>query len=285
MTEPSLLDAHVHLWDPDRLEYRWLAGTPLHRRFDLADFTDAAPGVTAVVAVQADCRADQSVAEVRWLTDQFADRPALLHGIVAHVPVEDGPAVRAHLAAVAAAGPVVGIRRLIQDEPAGFTGRTGVDAGLAVLTETGLPFDLCIRAHQLGEVTDLVERHPEQTFVLDHLGKPPVGDPDAALHWRAGIRRLARHPRVGCKLSGLAGELVPGARLDAARAYLEYALDAFGVHRCMFGSDWPVVTVPSTHATWLEIVDDVLSTAGADERAAVFGGTARRVYAHRRTDL
>lgn len=283
MTDPladDLVDAHVHLWDPDHLHYAWLAGSPLRREFSAQHFAAAAPSVTGVVAVQADCQDGEAVAEVRWLCAQFADGPELV-GIVAYAPVEAGHGVARMLARLAAAGPVVGIRRLLQDEAPGFTRRGGVDAGLSILTRFGVPFDLCVRAHQLDEIVELVERHPEQVFVLDHLGKPRVGDPETWPGWQANLTRLARHPRLTVKLSGLLSELAPGVTAAAARRYLEFALDTFGPARCLFGSDWPVVTEAGGHDAWLELVLAALALLTAQEQAAVLAGNARRTYARR----
>jgi predicted TIM-barrel fold metal-dependent hydrolase len=39
----------------------------------------------------------------------------------------------------------------------------------------GFVVDLCVRSQQIPEATWLVERSPEVTFVLDHLGKPDIG--------------------------------------------------------------------------------------------------------------
>ena len=275
-----MVDAHVHYWDPHHLHYAWLDGTPLRRTFAGEDFRAAAPSVTGAVAVQADCRPHESAAEVRWLAAQFADGPELL-GIVAQAAIESGPGVAGALTRLAQAGPVVGIRRLLQDEPPGFLRRPRIDAGLGVLTGLGLPFDLCVRDHQLAEVAELVERHPEQSFLLDHLGKPRVGDDDARPAWQSNLRRLAEHPRLVVKLSGLLTELVLGAPAAEASRYVEFALETFGAARCLFGSDWPVVTAAGPHELWLTLVLDVLDPLTDDERSAVLAGNARRVYGQR----
>ena len=103
---------------------------------------------------------------------------------------------------------MVGVRRLIQDEPPGFTSRPGLRAGVALLAAEDLVFDLCVREPQLGEVVELVRATPEVRFVLDHLGKPRVGaDPT---RWRRDLRALAELPNVVCKLSGLMTEVVVG---------------------------------------------------------------------------
>jgi L-fuconolactonase len=71
------------------------------------------------------------------------------------------------------------------------------------------------------------------------------------------------------------------AGLGAALPYLKHALRVFGGDRCMFGSGWPVVTTAISHATWFKPVTDAVSSRPYHEPAAVFGGTARRVYSRR----
>lgn len=81
--------------------------------------------------------------------------------------------------------------------------------GVRLLAEWDLSFDLCVTHDQLPAVGALVRSCPRTTFVLDHLGKPPVAsgrlDP-----WRAHAARIASFPNVACKLSGLATEAAPG---------------------------------------------------------------------------
>lgn len=273
----GVVDAHVHLWDPDVLPYPWLDGTPLQRRRDAEDFAAVSAGVEGLVVVQADTAPDRAVEEVRWVASLFAGSARLV-GVVAHAPVETGAAVRAQVDALLGAGQVVGVRRLLQDEAPGFTRSAGFDAGVRVLTEVGLPFDVCVRSHQLPEVVDLVARHPRQVFVLDHLGKPQVGDPAAFEPWREAMTRLAAHPGVSVKLSGLAGELVAGTPVTDVRPYLAAAVEVFGPARLLFGSDWPVMTLDTEYATWRGLVDDALSGLDVAERSAVLGDNARRLY-------
>ena len=152
---------------------------------------------------------------------------------------------------------LVGVRRLFQDEPPGFLAQPGLRAGVALLAAQDLVFDVCVREPQLGEVVDLVRVLPEVRFVLDHLGKPQVGaDPT---RWRRNLAALAELPNVMCKLSGLLTEVVAGTgRPGDFRPYLEYALEVFGPGRCLYGSDWPVLTLAGSYADWRELVLDVV---------------------------
>lgn len=269
-----VIDAHVHLWDPRWLRYTWLDGTELDRRIDASTLRGASGTVTDFVVVQADCADTQGLAEVGWLVGQSAQLPGL-RGIVAFAPLERGAGVRDHLAALRAIPSVVGVRRLIQDERHGFAVADRFLDGVAALADFELTFDVCVRGSQLDEVIELVRRTPDVQFVLDHVGKPRIGaDPS---RWRLQIAELAARRNIVCKLSGLMTEIVSGPTgVEAVKPYLAHALSEFGPDRCLFGSDWPVMTLAAKYSDWLDLV--VSLVPGEDDRRAVLAGTAERVY-------
>ncbi len=268
-----VVDAHVHLWDPGRLRYTWLDGTELDRLIDASTLLAASVTVTDFVVVQANCADSQGMAEVEWLLEQSALLPGL-RGIVAFAPLEQGTGVRDHLSALRAIPSVVGVRRLIQDERPGFAVADRFLDGVAALTDFGFTFDVCVRSWQLDEVIELVRRTPDVQFVLDHLGKPRIGaDPS---RWRLQIAELAARRNIVCKLSGLMTEIVSGPTgVEAVEPYLAHTLAEFGPDRCLFGSDWPVMTLAATYSDWLDFVISLVP--GEDERRAVLAGTAERV--------
>ena len=269
-----VLDSHVHLWDPGRLRYPWLDGTELNRVMDASLLRAAAGPVSDFVAVQADCDHTEGIAEVTWLMEQAEQLPGL-RGVVAFAPLEQGARVGDHLSVLRDIPLVVGVRRLIQDEEPGFALTNAFLEGVGLLADLELTFDVCIRSFQLGEVVELVRRRPNVQFVLDHLGKPRVGV-DAST-WRRQITELAAMPNIACKLSGLMTEIVAGPRtVDAVGPFLAHALAVFGPTRCLFGSDWPVMTAATTYSDWLEVVSNVVSAE--EDRREVLAGTAERVY-------
>jgi L-fuconolactonase len=269
-----VVDAHVHLWDPGRLRYVWLDGTELDRLIDASTLRAASGTVTDFVVVQADCADSQGLAEVEWLVEQSAQLPGL-RGIVAFAPLERGADVRDHLGALRAIPSVVGVRRLIQDERSGFAVADRFLDGVAALADFELTLDVCVRSSQLGEVIELVRRSPDVQFVLDHVGKPRIGA-DAS-RWRLQIAELAAQRNIVCKLSGLMTEIVSGPMdVEAVEPFLAHALAEFGPDRCLFGSDWPVMTTAATYSDWLDLV--VSLVPGEDDRRAVLAGTAERVY-------
>ena len=270
-----VVDAHVHLWDPSRLRYTWLDGTELDRLIDASTLLAASGPVTDFVVVQGDCADTQGLAEVEWLLEQSAQLPGL-RGIVAFAPLERGAEARDHLDALRGIPSVVGVRRLIQDERPGFAVSDRFLQGVAELADLELTFDLGVRSSQLDEAIELVRRTPEVQFVLDHVGKPRIGEDPS--RWRQQIAQLAARPNVVCKLSGLMTEIVSGPTgVEAVQPFLAHALAEFGADRCMFGTDWPVMTMGSaTYSEWLDLVTCVVP--GEDERRAVLAGTAERIY-------
>lgn len=269
-----ILDAHVHFWDPSERRYAWLDAQPvLKRRFGPEDYDAGHHDVAGMLFVQADCRDEEALGEARWVADLARSDPRL-RGIVAYAPVHLGAGVGEQLAALKKVAGVVGVRRLLQDEPESALLDPALAEGIRMLAAHRLTFDLCIRHRQIPAARRLVAACPDVTFVLDHLGKPPVAS-GALDPWRDDLARLARHQNVVCKLSGLATEAAPGWRAVHVRPFLRQALELFAPHRCMIGSDWPVSTLATTVEAWFDAVADDLSPG---ERDAVLHATARSVY-------
>ena len=272
----ALLDAHVHVWDPTRLDYPWLAAEEaLRRPFGPADLDTGTYRLAGMVVVEAGVRTDLAAAEVSWIEALAARSPSpSVRGVVAQAPLEYGPDASASLS-----GPfVLGVRRNVQDEPPGFLSEPAFVAGVAALAGRGFTFDACVREHQLRELIGLVDRVPEVTIVLDHLGKPNVRE-RRHQPWFDDLADLARRPNVVTKLSGLTTE----ADLDSWRPedvlpYLRHAIEVFGPDRCLYASDWPVATLATSYARWVEVVLDAIADLPADAHAAVLAGTAERVY-------
>lgn len=270
------VDAHQHFWRYTPEEFGWLDAplAALRRDFlpaDLAPLLHAA-GIDGAVAVQA----RESLAETRWLL-ALARKHTSIKGVVGWLPLA-APEIREILGEFNGDPHLKGARLVAQGQPAGFYDEPALNAGLAELTARGLTFDLLIFARQLGEVARLVDRHPRQAFVLDHLAKPAAGGAPPA-EWRTQLRDLARRGHVHCKFSGLVTE-VPGFTwsADLLRPYFEEALIAFGPQRLMFGSDWPVCLVATDYARWGAFVETCTAPLTPVERAAILGGNATRFY-------
>ncbi|MFE3138768.1 amidohydrolase family protein [Streptomyces scopuliridis] len=282
MTPPGVIDAHHHIWDLSVRDQDWITGpamAPIRRNFTLADL-DAetrAAGVSATVLVQ--------TIGVPEETPEFlaaAHGSDLVAGVVGWTDLT-APGVADTLAALRelpGGGRLVGIRHQVQGEPdPEWLLRPDVRRGLAAVAAAGLAYDLVILEHQLPAATKAAELLPGLTFVLDHLGKPPIAG-GATEPWAGLVRELAARPNTVCKLSGMVTEAAWDSwTAEGLRPYAGTVLDAFGPERLMFGSDWPVCRLAATYGEVLDAARTVTDGLSEDERDAVFRGTARRVYA------
>ena len=270
------IDSHVHFWGPSRLSYPWLGGAPeINRPFTPDDFSHAVPEPVGAVFVEAGRVDDQAVDELDWVRAEAGTRPWIL-GAVAHAPLEDHVTAEALIGTYADDPFVVGVRRNLQDEADGFATSADFRSGVSLLGEAGLPFDACVRARQLPELAELAASCPRTVIVLDHLGKPSAAHLDPS--WRQAMDRLANCGNVVCKLSGLATETAPDAEPGLLVSVLRQALEAFGPDRCLYGGDWPVMTLATGYGTWLAVVRAALAGFSDEAADAVLRTNAIRTY-------
>jgi L-fuconolactonase len=276
-----IVDAHHHLWDLGARDQGWITGpalAPLRRDFLLSDYHSVADvnGVAASVVVQTVTVPGETpeLLELAGVSD-------LLAGVVGWTDLT-APDIADRIAALTempGGAKLVGLRHQVQSEPdPDWLTRPDVLRGLGAIARAGLVYDLVIRAEQLGASARAAAAVPDLVFVLDHLGKPPIG----AGHtepWAQDLRGLAALPNTVAKLSGLVTE-ADWRRWKVAdlRPYAEVALDAFGPARMMFGSDWPVCTLAASYPDVLAAARDLTAGLSSAEREAVFAGTATSVY-------
>jgi predicted TIM-barrel fold metal-dependent hydrolase len=177
----------------------------------------------------------------------------------------------------------------------GMLGNSTFRAGYKGLNDLGLAFDAWVYHTQLDEVSDLADAFPNTTIVLNHVGSPILGGPYATRRdqvfadWKTGMAALARHPNVTVKLGALPIRL-PGSTVSrdmppsseeiaaAWKPWLETSIDLFGADRCMFESNFPVQKRWSSFAVTWNAFKRIASGASAAEKAALFTGTAARIY-------
>jgi L-fuconolactonase len=274
----TYVDAHLHLWDPERFRYDWLAAVPQisHRHLPQDFDVDAAPFPPGKW-VFVECGAPPAD-EVRWVEALAAAEPRLV-AIVASARMNEGRATAAAIEELRDHSLVRGVRHNFQDaaDPRYCCTQTFIE-GTRRLGKAGLVFDICCRETQLPAVCELVQACPDTQFVLDHCGKPPIRerrlDP-----WRRSLRALAAMPNVVCKLSGLATEADALTwRISDLAPYVHHAIDVFGPRRLLYGGDWPVVRLAGGYARWREAAFGFVAALTDSERAEVLGGTATRIY-------
>jgi len=269
------IDAHQHFWHPARGDYGWLTpDLPICRPYGPADLLPHLRecGIGGTVLVQA----APTLGETEYLL-AIADATPFVLGVVGWIEFED-PAQRRQLERLARHPKLVGIRPMIQDLPDdGWMLRTGIGWAFAAIRELGLVFDALVRPRHLDNLLRLLARHPDLIAVVDHGAKPAIRAGGFS-GWAAMMRRIAAETAAFCKLSGLTTEAAPDWTIKDLRPYVDHLIATFGPGRLMFGSDWPVATLATGYARWVETVETLISGLAADEQAAVFGGNASRVY-------
>ena len=279
-----IVDAHVHLWDPAKVDwYPYLGGgqdlgmgdvTGMARRFDVPTYRAEAAGwnVDKWVNVAA-ATGRHSVAETLEL-DRRGDVDGHPDAIVGGLPATDkaGEAI-ALIDEQLTAPRFRGVRPMSPKAPP-----VPDDDVLRALVERDLVFELMAHPHQLVDAARRLAAHPDLVVVVEHTGWPRSAADDERALWLTGIAALAdAGEHVHCKLSGLAMPL--GAMsADAFRPWLEHAISAFGARRCLFASNFPVDGLHgSLHQLWSAYAE---VTAGLDDedRDLLFAGTAERVY-------
>jgi L-fuconolactonase len=280
----TVIDAHHHVWDLAVRHQPWLADperAAIRRTFTIDELRPvaAAAGVTATVLVQTVTDAGETPEMLA-----LAAGDPLIRAVVGWTDLT-APKAADELARLAG-GPggdrLAGIRHVVQAEPdPDWLRRPAVLGGLRAVAGAGLAYDLIVQPHQLGAAAFAAQSVPELTFVLDHCGNPPEsGDLESWVH---AVRALARCPNTVCKLSGLATEpgaaAVTAAQVTAAqRTVADVVLSAFGADRVMYGSDWPVCLLASDYPGVIGLARVLTAGLSAAEQAAVFAGTAARVY-------
>lgn len=274
--EPMRVDAHQHFWTYSDEEFGWIndAMAVIRRDFlpgDLLPLLDQA-NVDATVAVQA-C---QSLEETDWLL-KLAGEHDWIAGVVGWVPLAS-PQAEEVLERLSANTKFKGVRHVLQGEADEYMEREDFNLGLALLRRYSLTYDVLVLERQLPAAIKLVDRHPDQPFVLDHVAKPFIAAHELE-PWQTHIRELARRPHVACKLSGMVTEAdFKTWTMDDLRPYVETVLEEFGPKRLMFGSDWPVCTVASSYTHWVSCVHAFLGELSIDEQEMVLGRNAENFY-------
>jgi predicted TIM-barrel fold metal-dependent hydrolase len=295
-TQP-VIDPHHHLWDLEHNQYPWLQKRPFERRLEgnveaiaqdylLKDYLADARNQNVVKSVHVECGWDPSnpVGETEWL-QQLADRHGYPHGIVARATLDAGD-VEEVLAGHVSHKNVRGIRHIInwhQDPVKTYVNRPDLITtkawrhGFSLLRRFGLSFDLQLYPAQMTDAAELAHANPDTLIILNHAGMPVDRDEAGIRRWRRGIQDLAAAPNVAVKISGL-GTVDWHWTVERIRPFVLQTIEAFGVSRCMFASNFPVDKLFSDFDTLYGAFREITRSFSADESRMLFHDNAARLY-------
>jgi L-fuconolactonase len=274
-----MIDAHFHCWQLVRGDYGWLTPdlTPIYRDVSVVDWQHQAQAwdVSGGLLVQA----APTVEETKFLLQQAHDNPVVL-GVVGWIDMLAPDAVQ-QVAFFAEQPLLKGLRPMLQDlSDPDWILQPAIQPVLSAMARYGLVFDALITPVHLSRILALAQSHPDLTLVVDH-GAKPVIETTAMGNWAQAMTQLAQltdPARVVCKMSGLWTEAPTGQSVDVVRPWCEALLAIWGPYRLLWGSDWPVLERAGTYSAWRKLTLDVLSKLSMEEKKAVLGDNAQRIY-------
>lgn len=292
----NIIDAHYHLWDRAQVPCRWLEapGEAFHgdnrklpQPYDVAAFLRDAQGVALEASVHVEAIPDSALSEARWLQAQ-AEKPESLghpHGIVAMADLssDDAPALLEQLSDLPNLRGIRQILNVHRNPTWDYVGRHYMAEprwreNLGRLARLNFSFDLQIYPSQVALACEVIDAHPGITFIVNHTGMFVDRDSvEGWREWKRGLRLLAARDNVAMKISGLA-MFDHAWTVESQRPYVLEAIDAFGVPRCMFASNFPVDGLHSSYAALWQAYRQIVAGASEAEQTALFAGSARHWY-------
>ena len=290
----GVVDAHHHVWR--RRDLPWLSGPTRPRIFGpyeairrdypieeyLRDIDGC--GVEKSVYVQANWAPGRAVDEVAWV-QALADRTGFPHAIVGHVDLR-APDAAAVLRAQRRYPLLRGIRMQLHwhenpqyrfaDGPA-VMNDPALRRQFGLLARHGLVFELQLFAAQMRDGAAFAAAFADVPMVLAHCGMPEDLSPEGRRAWREGMAALAAVPNVFVKLSGL-GTFLHALDCRHIERTVRETVALFGAERCLFGSNFPIEKLWTGYAALCTAYRAALADRSEAERAAIFSGTARRLY-------
>jgi L-fuconolactonase len=222
-------------------------------------------------------QADQTEKETNFLLE-FANENEFIKGVVGWVDLRADD-VYERLEHYSQFKKLKGFRHVVQGESdSEFMLRPKFKNGIIELGVYDFTYDILIYHYQLEQAIQFVKQHPEQKFVLDHIGKPDIKSGEF-FEWQTNIKKLALHQNVYCKVSGMVTENEwKDWKISDFKVYLESVVKAFGTERLMYGSDFPVCTLAATYGEQLNIVKEYFSAFTSLEKKKIMGDNAIKFY-------
>lgn len=270
------IDSHQHFWIFDPVRDSWIDDSmqKIQRDFLPADLQPllSENKFSACVAVQA----SQSEEETNFLSD-LASKNDFIKGVVGWVDLRDAN-INDRLNHFSNHKKLKGFRHVVQGEADDFMLRNDFRNGIAALKPFNYTYDILIFHRQLPAAIDLVNRFPDQPFVIDHIAKPDIKSGEIAT-WEKNMKEIAKYENVMCKISGMVTEADwNNWKPSDLRPYLDVVFESFSTDKLMFGSDWPVCNVASNYAELVQTLESYMTQLPVQEQSKIWFENAANFY-------
>lgn len=271
-----VIDSHQHFWKYNPSRDKWIDENMevIKRDFSPSDLFPIlqSHGIGGCVAVQA----DQSEAETEYLLTEAVAHD-FIKGVVGWIDLRS-PNCEDRLNYFCNHPYFKGVRHILQAETPEFMLSESFKRGIKSISAFQIPYDLLVYPHHLEATITLVNTFPEQQFILDHLAKPDIKN-GKVKEWAPKIKELAKAPNVACKVSGMVTEADWNSwNKETLTPYMDVVFDAFGAHRILYGSDWPVCLLAGQYKQVYDAVTHYCSKLSKREQDLVFGENAINWY-------
>jgi L-fuconolactonase len=271
------IDSHQHFWNYSPTEYDWIDDQMSVIRRDFLPEHLSKELISNNIHGSVSVQARQSLEETEWLL-KLADAAGIIKGVVGWLDLRS-PQVENQLIKYAEHPKFVGVRHVVQGEPEDdFILGKEFNQGVSLLAKYDLTYDILVFPRQLPYAVEFVKRHPDITFILDHIAKPFIKH-GIISPWKDHIRELSAFSNVYCKVSGMVTEADwYHWKPEDFKPYLDVIFNSFGTDRVMFGSDWPVCLVAGNYSQVLSVLTSYIESLSITEKDKVLGGNAVKAY-------
>lgn len=215
--------------------------------------------------------------DASYALDVYRQHPTRF-ALVKPVDVSD-PAVAEAIAAWRTTAGAVAIRIMLNRGLPEDPHDPGIKRVLTAAAKYGLPVNL-LASGRLAQATAIAAANPDTQLVIDHIGlQQPFEPPRPAEPWRdlPAVLELARHPNVAIKISGAGTLALADYPYPDIWAPLEKIFSAFGLQRCLWGTDWTRAVGLLTYQQGVDPFRQTDRLSGSD-KAMLMGGALQRVY-------
>lgn len=270
------IDSHQHFWKFDPVRDSWIDDSMQKIQRDFLP-EDLLPLLTenkfqGCVAVEA----HQSEQQTNFLLD-LASKNDFIKGVVGWVDLRNKN-ISERLDSFSNDKIIKGFRHVLQAEADDFMLRNDFRNGIAALREFDFTYDILIFHRQLPAAIDLVNRFPEQKFVIDHIAKPNIKSGEIA-SWEKDIKEISKAENVMCKVSGMVTEADwNNWKFQDLVPYLDVIFENFSADRILFGSDWPVCNVAAEYSKVVNTLEDYMAQFSIQEQNKIWFENAAAFY-------
>lgn len=287
----KIIDPHCHLWDLSLGYHEWISGgesallgslKPINKNFLKEDYLKASKDfqVESVIHIES-VSTCYALNEVEYLEETYK-KDSFLGGVVAGADLLDEN-VESLLDVYSSHSLVKGVRQILNwSENPKYTAADRKDdlsnpnwqKNFGLLKKYNLSFDMQICPEQIEEVIQLVRLNPDVQIIVNHGGMPIAEYLDI---WKTGMQELSRYNNVVVKLSGF-GMFQHNWSGDTIESYIDYIVDAFGIDRCMFASNFPVDGLFKSYSEMMQAYLKLAAKFSNLEQEKLFYQNAKSIY-------